>query len=477
MFKRVLFILFLAVGTWTTSQAQQGASRDDLQKKEQDLRKELAELNNMLVQTQRNKKLSLSQLSIIKKKINQREALVNTINKQVRQLDETIFQNERDIYRLGKELDTLRIKYAKSINFAYKNRSSYEYLNFLFSANDFNDAIKRVTYLKSYRQNRETQASTIMQSEALLKTTIGTLSSNKKEMSKTLVNQSEQLKDLQTDKKEQDQVVAQLKTKEREIGNQIREKEKQRQKMQQAVMAIIRRETEEANRRAAIAKQKAIDDEKRRTAAASNPAKTVSPNNTSNNASNNTSNNAAENAAKNPAPGVNTRPKLGNESVTGVATLKESNRSYSALESTPEGMETSIKFENNKGRLPWPVDAGVVTTRFGTENIPGTKLVQKSDGIEISIPSGSSIKSVADGTVTYAGDIGGDQVVFIKHGKYFTSYSHLSDIKVNVGQEVKAGSVLGKSGNGLDGEGSLLFMVNNEKATPLNPESWLKSRR
>jgi septal ring factor EnvC (AmiA/AmiB activator) len=123
------------------------------------------------------------------------------------------------------------------------------------------------------------------------------------------------------------------------------------------------------------------------------------------------------------------------------------------------------------------VDAGVVTTRFGTENIPGTKLVQKSDGIEIALPSGSSIKSVADGIVTYAGDIGGDQVVFVKHGKYFTSYSHLSNITVSVGQEVKAGSVLGRSGNGLDGEGSLLFMVNNEKATPLNPESWLKSRR
>ena len=449
------------------AQSQQPkGSREDLQKKEQDLRRELAELNNMMTQTQNNKKLSLKQLAIIKKKINQREDLVNTINKQVRQLDETIFNNERDIYRLGKELDTLKIKYAKSIVFAYKNRSSYEYLNFLFSADDFNDAIKRITYLKSYRQNRETQANTIAKTESYLKEKIGSLSSNKKEMSATLVKQSEQLKDLQDDKKEQDQVVAQLKSKEREIGNQIKDKEKQRQKMQQAMMAIIRRETEEANRRAKLAQQKAIDDEKKRVAAAANAAKptTAAPTTTT--------------TPKDNIPAPNNRPKLGNETVTGVATApKDSNRSYSALETTPEGRETSIKFENNKGRLPWPVDAGVVTTRFGTENIPGTKLVQKSDGIEIALPSGSSIKSVADGIVTYAGDIGGDQVVFIKHGKYFTSYSHLSNITVSVGQEVKAGSVLGRSGNGLDGEGSLLFMVNNEKATPLNPESWLKSRR
>jgi septal ring factor EnvC (AmiA/AmiB activator) len=459
MFKRVFLIVFFIASLLVNSHAQQG-SREDLQKKEKDLLKELADLNNMLTQTQKTKKLSLNQLALIKKKIHQREDLVNTISKQVHQLDETIFNNERDIYRLGKELDTLKLKYAKSIVFAYKNRSSYEYLNFLFSANDFNDAVKRITYLKSYRQNRETQVSTILKSEELLKDKIGTLSNNKKEMGKTLVKQSEQLKDLQQDKKEQDQIVSQLKSKEREIGQQIRDKEKQRQKMQQAVIAIIRRETEEADRRAKIAKQKAIDDDKKKTAAAKTPAT------------------AADNTVKNVTPAPNTRPKLSGESVSGVASpSKESDRTYTPLESTPAGRETSIKFENNKGRLPWPVDAGMVTIRFGTENMPGTKLMQKSDGIEIALAPGTAVKSVADGSVSYTGDIGGQQVVFVRHGKYFTIYSNLSSINVSVGQEVKAGSVLGKSGIGLDGEGNMLFMVNNEKGTPLNPESWLKPRR
>ncbi len=460
MFKRLFGLLILILVFFEQMPAQQ-SSREDLQKKEQDIRKELAELNNMLIQTQKTKKLSLNQLAIIKKKINQREDLVNTINKQVRQLDETIFNNERDIYRLGKELDTLRIKYAKSIVFAYKNRSSYEYLNFLFSAGDFNDAIKRITYLKSYRQNREMQANTIVKSEELLKEKIGSLSVNKKEMSKTLVKQSEQLKDLQEDKKEQDQVVAQLKSKEREIGNQIKEKERQRQKMQSAMLAIIRRETEEANRKAKAAREKALADEKKRLAQQPKTEAVAG---------------SVENKPKETAP--NSRPSLKNETVTGVAgTQGGGERSYTPLESTPEGRETSIKFENNRGRLPWPADAGIITIHFGTETIPGTKLVRKSDGIEIALPQGSSIKSVADGTISYAGDIGGEQVVFIKHGKYFTSYSHLSSINVSVGQEVKAGSVLGKSGNGVDGEGAVLFMVNNEKGTPLNPESWLKSRR
>jgi len=424
-------------------------TREELQKQEQELKKELADLNQLLSQTQKNKKLSLSQLALIKRKVAMREQLVNSINRQIRDLDNTIFLNERDIYRLRRELDTLRVKYAKSIVFAYKNRSSYEYLNFIFSSKSFNDAIKRITYLKSYRQNRETQAEAIIQSEQLLKTKIEVLSSNKKERITTLEKQSEQLKVLQDDKKAQDQVVAQLKGKEKELSTQIQNKERQRQKMQQAVMAIIRREADEAAKRA---KQKAADDAKR---AAANNTKPADASKTNTNTG----------TTKNPVVNepLEARP------VT--------DRPYTPFESTPEGRETSIQFEQNKGRLPWPVDKGNVYVPFGLSTVPGTKLTQKSDGIQIALPEGSSVKSVADGEVVYASEINGDLVVFVRHGKYFTSYNQLSGISVSVGQQVKAGSVLGRSGKSIDGEGAIIFMINNEKGTLMNPEHWLKPRR
>jgi len=427
-------------------------TREELQKQEQELKKELAELNNLLSQTQKNKKLSLSQLAIIKRKVAMREQLVNSINRQIRDLDNTIFLNERDIYRLRRELDTLRVKYAKSIVFAYKNRSSYEYLNFIFSSRSFNDAIKRITYLKSYRRNRETQAEAIMQSEELLKEKIALLSDNKKERITTLEKQSEQLKVLQEDKKAQDQVVTQLKGKEKEISAQIQSKERQRQKMQQAVTAIIRREVEEAAKRA---KQKAAEDAKRAAANNTKPADGAAKNNTTSNSS------VTKSSAIN--------EPLDNKPVA--------DRPYSVLESTPEGRETSIQFEQNRGRLPWPVDRGNVYVPFGISTVPGTKLTQKSDGIHIALPEGSSVKSVADGEVMYVGEINGDLAVFVRHGKYFTSYNQLSSISVSVGQEVKAGSILGKSGKSIDGEGAIIFMISNEKAAPMNPEFWLKPRR
>lgn len=447
MTARFFSLIFLVLIISLPASAQ---SKEELQKKEQELQKELTELNKLYKETQNSKKISLKQLAIIKNKINKREELVNSINKQVRQLDETIYLNERDIYRLRKELDTLKLKYAKSIVFAYKNRGSYEYLNFLFSASNFNDAIKRITYLKSYRQNRETQANTIIKSDQLLQDKIGSLSNNKKERLVTLQAQSEQLKVLQVDKKEQDQVVTQLKGKEKELTTQIRDKERQRQKVQEAFSAVIRREIAEARKRE-TARLKALEDQRKAAAAAGK---------------------AADPAVKTPPPVA----KPSSEPPTGV-TAPARDRSYTPLESTPEGREMSINFENNRGRLPWPVSTGVVTAHFGTEKIPGTKLTRKTDGIEISLPVGSTVRSIADGKVLYAGEVDGEQLLIVQHGKYFSGYNHLSSVSVSAGQEVKAGSVLGKTGISIDGEGLLLLMITNDKSTPLDPEPWLKPHK
>ena len=454
----IFFVVFLM--TVIGASAQQ--SREELQKKEQELKKELSDLNKQLSETQKNKKLSLNELALIKRKVAKREELVRGINNQINELDNTIFLNEMDIHRLRKELDTLKLKYAKSIVFAYKSRGSYEYLNFLFSARNFNDAIKRMAYLKSYRQNRETQAIAIAQSRTMLTQKVDVLNINKKDRMVTLTAQSEQLKVLQEDKKAQDKVVEQLKGQESVIAKQIKDKEKQRVRMQQAVMAIIKREIEEAARKDKIAKQKAIDDAKKVAAAAA--AKNNATDNTvkNNAATNTTKNNAAVNTAKNNEP---------------IVLAKAGSRPYSPFESTEEGRETSMHFEQNKGRLPWPVDRGNVFIEFGVSTVPGTKLKQNSDGIHIALPEGSAVKSIADGEVSYVGEVNGDQVVMVRHGKYFTVYQQLSSASVSVGREVKAGSMLGRSGKSIDGEGSIIFTINNERGVPLNPDQWLRPRR
>jgi septal ring factor EnvC (AmiA/AmiB activator) len=426
--------------------AQNGGSRDDLQKQAQTLQKELDALNNLLEQTKKNKKSSLAQLAVIRNKISKRAALINGIAKQVKLLDNAIQSNQQDVRRLNNELDTLKYRYAKSIVFAYQSRSGYEYLNFLFSAGSFNDAVKRITYLKSYRQNREAQAMAIGLSENNLKNKINILSENKQDRLKTMSAQTVQLKVLQDDRKEQDKVVSQLKNKEQEITTQVRQKEAQRRKMQAAIAAVIKREMQEAVKR---------ENERLAKLKAANPA-------------GNKTTNSTEEKAK-------TSANVGK--VEGGLKSTTSNRPYSALETTEEGRETSISFENNKGGLPWPVATGIVNIHFGVESIPGTKLDRKSDGIELAVPKGTTVKSVANGTVVYVGDVNGDKTVLIKHGKYFTAFSCLSSASVSNGQEVKAGTVIGRSGFNLDGEGAVLFSICNEKAVYFDPENWLKAKR
>ena len=405
-------------------------------------------MNRLLEQTKKNKKNSLGQLAVIRDKIQKREALIYGIKKQVQILDNAIYNNQLDIQKLSKDLDTLKSRYARSIIFAYKSRSGYEYLSFLFSANSFNDAIKRITYLKSYRQNRAAQAQAIDLSQTDLGVKIETLSSNKNDRLKTLNVQNDQLKVLVVDRKEQDKVVNQLKSKEQEITTQVRQKEAQRKKMQQAILTIIRRETLEAEKKEKdrLAKLKVNND-----------------------------NAKAKPSIENKKAASSGGAKV--SATEGGLKSTTDNRPYSALETTEEGRETSVSFETNRGNLPWPADKGYVYIHFGVENIPGTKLTRKSDGIELAAPKGTSVRSVANGKVSYVGDVNGDLTIIIQHGKYFTMYTYLNNATISVGQEVKAGTIIAKSGVNLDGEGAISFMIYNEKGVALNPESWLKNRR
>ena len=436
--------------------AAQDESKEDIQRRQQQLQREIAELNNTLSQIKSSKKKSLSQLALVQKKISTRNALINNINKDLKRLDNTIYTNQVEINRMKVELDSLKLNYAKSLVFAYKNRSNYDYLNFIFSATSFNDAVKRVAYLKSYREYRETQVSTIQKTQQVIQQKISTLTSNKTEKKSVLVEQGKQLTVLQEDRKEQDDVLKNLKGQESDVAKQIKQNQRDQQKLKGALQAIINREIADAKRKEA-ARLKALEDQRKKDAAAA----------AANNAASN--NTASANSAKTP-------PSTSPTANTSANTVSKTNRVYNVLESTDESLTSSINFENNRGRLPWPVSAGIVSIPFGSYTIPNTKISGNNSGINISVPFGSTVKSVADGVVSGVFDMVGNQAVVVRHGKYFTAYSNLVNIKVSSGTEVHAGTVLGSADHGQDGDGEVVFMVENSSGGYLNPETWLKPR-
>ena len=113
-----------------------------------------------------------------------------------------------EIYRRSKLLDTLRSQYSRSIVYAYKNKSNYDYLNFIFLASNFNDAIKRVTYLKTYRSYREQRGKHYKETQALIAQKKSGSVRQKKQKDNALQNQTEYKQKHWKDKRKKKDVSA-----------------------------------------------------------------------------------------------------------------------------------------------------------------------------------------------------------------------------------------------------------------------------
>ncbi len=133
-------------------------------------------------------------------------------------------------------------------------------------------------------------------------------------------------------------------------------------------------------------------------------------------------------------------------------------------------------FSAHRGALRWPVEQGKVVARFGTQQNPVLHTVTKNTGIDIALPSGSAVASVADGevsTIWWLPSFG--NLVIVSHSDgYRTVYAHMSEIFVNEGDAVSEGRTIGKSGEALSGP-MLHFEIWKDRDNQ-DPETWLRPR-
>jgi len=415
-----------------TVQAQP-ADKARLENERKALQKELKEIQNVYSKVKGQKKETIGQLNLIQKKVAVQNRYVGNINKEIKLLSNDIYTNTLQIKKLQRQLDTLKAQYARSVVYAYKTRSNYDYLNFIFSANTFNDALKRIAYLKSYRSYRQDQVANIIETQESIKEHKDRLLGKKTEKNSALQNQTHQLKELEEQKKEKDQVVSKLKSKESELSKQITVRKKKDAQLKNSISAIIRREIE--------ARRKAEEAERLRRK-------------------------IEEDAL------VKANPSSGAAPAKTKATTKKVAVPLNAKE-----VALSSSFSNNKGKLPWPVGDGYVSIPYGTYSIPGTSIKGDNPGLTISTSSpGTSVKSVFDGEVLSVFNLGdGTMAVTISHGKYFTTYSNLAGVSVGKGSIVRTGQGIGRAaaddegGNG--GKIDFILMVETKN---VNPAPWLR---
>lgn len=431
--KKTLVVLMAFLLAYAGS--AQGQDKNKLENERKAIQQEISRLQSDYNKVKGQKKETLGQLSLLQKKLEVQNSLLSNINKEIRMISDDIYLSTLELNRLQKQMDTLKAQYAKSVVYAYKNRSNYDYLNFIFSANTFNDALRRVTYLKSYRTYREQQVATILDHQNLIEGRKQQLMAKKNQKNSALQNQQQQYKVLDEQKREKDAVASKLKSQEKELSKQLSVKKKRDNQLKGQIAAIVRREIEEAKRLAAAEEKRRRDAE---AAANKNNTATTTPRTTT--------------------------------TTTGAAPAKKP-ESYLTLNEGERKLAAS--FEKNRGGLPWPVDNGVVSIPYGTSKVDG--LTFDNPGITISTPSaGTTVKAVFDGEVSAVSNLGDGMMVMIRHGKYFTVYSNLSSASVTRGTIVRTGQPIGRAAQADDGSGGQVdFMLMNESKN-VNPRAWLR---
>ncbi len=388
-------------------------SKEKLQKTKKQLEEDIRYTTRLLEETHRTKQNSLNKVILLNRQIEKRQSLISAISDEVDQIQVQMELQSRNISGLSEELKKMKNEYARMIYYAYKNLNAYNRLLFIFSAEDFNQAYRRLLYYQQYSAYRRTQAELIRDAQMTINRKQKELEETK-EQKLTLARSKESEKgQLTQEKEEKDKTVQQLSQKEKELEATLREKQKTAQKLEREIEKLITAEIKAASDRA----------KKTETRDAKTKMKTV----------------------------------------------------HTEILLTNDEQVLSSSFAANKGKLPWPSEHGVITGKFGEHPHPVLKYVKvKNNGIDISTEKGASVRTVFNGKVSRVMSFPNlNTVVIIRHGEYLTVYSNLENVNVKDGQTVATRQLIGKiHTNPEDSRTDLHFEIWLGKTTQ-DPQEWL----
>ena len=410
-----LTLLFLMMTSFMWSQTQQ----QKLEQRKAQILKEI-KINEDLLKAVSSKEQSVTNQIIIQdNKIKLKEQLIHTTERQTKLLNDDIYKNQLQINLLKKELDELKEDYSQMIVKSYKSRSEQSRAMFLLSSENFLQAYKRAQYMKQYASYRKSQGVEIGKKSEKLTQRVQEISVQKDAKEVLLKENEKERVTLVHEKKEHEKLFNELKKDKKKITVEIKKKQNESQDIDRKIDKIIRDAIAEANRRAAAANAKA-------------------------------------------------NPK------TSAATTKATEAS-SKIVLTPEGKVIANNFRASKGKLPWPVERGVVTLGYGDQAHPVHRsLIVHNSGVEITTEEGSNARAVFDGEVTSVIVLSPvNKAVMIQHGDFFTVYQNLSNVFVNKGDKVSIKQNIGKiRTNGDTGKTVIKFTI-SQNTTYANPSGWL----
>ena len=370
---RWLSSLLLALLLLAAQPAQaQNNKRRDLEKQREALDKQIRTTTALIDQARKDQKVTQEQLQLLESQIRAREQLIRAMHGELRLVEQRIAEDEDMVRSLTEDLARLKEEYARMLEFAYRNRSGYDRMSYIFAAESFQQAYKRSRYLGQIAEQRRRQAALIEETRLGIESRLNALQQQRSEKAQLVDQQLAEKQKLAADRSGQQNALSTLKKEE----NRLREAQRKQENKRKELDAAIR---------------KAIEAELKPKAKPGTPAGKLE------------------------------------------------------LSLTPEAKELNADFEKNKGKLPWPVEKGVITGRFGPQPHPVLPGIQiDNNGIDITTEKNATVRALFRGEVTSVIVMpGAGKAVIVSHGAYRSVYSNLRDVLVAKGQKVDTKQALG----------------------------------
>jgi septal ring factor EnvC (AmiA/AmiB activator) len=396
-------------------------SRAGMEKERQELVRRIDQTRQQLEEVRRKRKSGLQQLQLLKNQIQNREKIIRNYNAEIVRQEVQITEVENVVQSLQVDLKQLRERYAQLLRQYQRQIMAPSMPLLILSASDVNQALRRTWHLRQYNQFRREQAAAIVDLQQELNQKGEVLQAEKERKEELKAKEEENKNALKQESQEQDKVVKALQKDEKKLRQELRNQEIARNRLQKNIEDLIRKEIEAARQAAAKTEDKGK----------ANQGPTQQP-----------------------------------------------QRNQALLELTPEAKALGKAFEENRGRLPWPLQKAMVSETFGFHPHPHLKNISiRNDGITLKAEAGAPVRACFRGEVTAVVNIPGMQkTVIIRHGQYLTVYAHLDQTQVSKGQKIQTGQTIGRLHvRQEDGHSYLQFQLWKGTAK-VNPLPWLAGR-
>ena len=437
--KRLLFVFLIILTTGLQAQ-----TKEELQRQKVLLQDQIDLASELLLKTKNTKEASLSELQTLNQKIEARNKLIRTMDRQIRSIEREVMRKAKEIKNLEIRVDSLKSDYADLIKLAQRQQKPRDQILFILSSSSFAQAAKRMQYFKDMAAYRERQVQQIAIAQETLARERETLIGKKAEKIQVQTAQEGEKLALQADAQVQETTVQNLQSKESTLKKDIDKKQREAQQLEQQIKRIIAEEMRKAKERA---ERSSLEGEAKELGLVSGK-----------DYSRRTSNKALKKLID------KTRAAKGLD-------VRDDGPSFAM---TPEARALANNFASNKGALPWPVERGIITGKFGKHPHPIVKgVIVDNPHIEITTEENATVRSVFEGEVSSVVPIPGANVmVLVRHGNYFTVYSNLINVKVKAGDVVSLKEPIGTAFT--DEEGKTMVQLGIWKDADIqDPNPWL----